>query len=208
MTQTETKTAVLTLVRHGETAANAGGIWHGSTDTALSDKGREQARRVGQHLLDAPEAYHHIYSSPLQRARHTAEAIATGLELGVREDKGLSEYDLGSWEGKTYQELHATHRLWDNIREDPHFAPHGGESPIQVVGRYIEALRRIAAAHPGQSVIVVGHGGAISMALAKLIKGAYTSWGQVMDNCAFAELWLEPAPVLGRFNVTDHLKGL
>jgi probable phosphoglycerate mutase len=200
------KTALLTLVRHGETSANAGGIWHGSTDTPLSERGHEQAKRVGQHLVDASESYHHIYSSPLQRARHTAEAISSGLGLEVNHDPGLTEYDLGSWEGKTYLELHQDYRLWDHMKEDPDFAPHGGESPKQVVDRYVGALRRIAHAHPGERVIVVGHGGALSMALAELIKGTYTSWGRVMDNCALTELSFEPEPALERFNFTDHLK--
>ena len=93
-------TAILTLIRHGETAANTGGVWHGSTDTPLSERGRRQARRVGEHLLESGETFSHIYSSPLVRARHTAEAIDAGLGLGVAQEPGLSEYDLGSWEGK------------------------------------------------------------------------------------------------------------
>lgn len=201
-------TALLTLIRHGETPANTGGVWHGSTDTPLSDRGHEQARRVGQHLADASESYNHIYSSPLQRARCTAEAIGRGLGLEVKQDPGLTEYDLGSWEGKTYLELHQDYRLWERMKEDPDFAPHGGESPRQVVDRYVGTLRRIASAHPGERVIVVGHGGAISMALAELIKGTYTSWGRVMENCALSDLRFEPEPVLERFNFTDHLKGI
>lgn len=201
-------TALLTLIRHGETPANTGGVWHGSTDTPLSDRGHQQARRVGQHLVDAGESYSQIYSSPLQRARYTAEAIGRGLGLEVKQDPGLTEYDLGSWEGKTYLELHQDYRLWERMKEDPDFAPHGGESPRQVVDRYVGTLRRIASAHPGDRVIVVGHGGAISMALAELIEGTYTSWGRVMENCALSDLRFEPEPVLERFNFTDHLKGI
>lgn len=202
------KTAVLTLIRHGETPANTGGVWHGSIDTPLSDRGHEQARRVGKHLVDSSLSYHHIYSSPLQRARYTAEAIAAELGLEINQDPGLTEFDLGSWEGKTYLELHQEYRLWDHMKEDPDFAPHGGESPKQVVDRYVDALRRIAYAHPGQQVIVVGHGGALSMALAELVEGSYTRWGRVMDNCALSELRFEPEPALERFNFTDHLKGV
>jgi probable phosphoglycerate mutase len=202
------KTAILTLVRHGETAANTGGVWHGSTDTPLSPRGQQQARRVGEHLVETGEKFSHIYCSPLERARHTAEAIDAGLGLGVAQDPGLSEYDLGSWEGKTYKELHKDYHLWERMKEDPDFAPHGGESPSQVVERYVGSLRRIAAAHPGERVIVVGHGGAFSMALAHLVEGSYTSWGRVMDNCAVSELWLEPEPELKRFNFTDHLEGI
>ena len=200
--------ALLTIVRHGETAANTGGVWHGSTDTPLSERGQRQARAVGAHLSRVPEVFRHIYSSPLQRARHTADAIAHGLDLEVQEDSGLTEYDLGRWEGKTYQDLYTNYKLWEHMKNDPHYAPHGGESPVQVVTRYVDALRAIAARHPGEGVIVAGHGGALSMALAELVEGAYTAWGRVMDNCAVSELRLEPQPMLERFNFTDHLDGI
>ena len=202
------KISKLSIVRHGETPANTGGVWHGSTDTPLSDRGREQAKAVGAHLAAAPGPFSHIYSSPLQRARHTAEAIASGLGLEIKEDSGLTEFDLGSWEGKTYTSLYKDYKLWDKMKEDPNFAPHGGESPRQVVDRYVGALRGIANAHPGESVIVVGHGGALSMALAELIEGAYTAWGRVMDNCGVTDLWFEPEPRIERFNFIDHLEGL
>lgn len=200
--------AKLSIVRHGETSANTGGVWHGSTDTPLSDRGREQAKSVGALLAAAPGPFSHIYSSPLQRARHTAEAIAAGLDLAIVEDPGLQEFDLGSWEGKTYTELYKDYKLWDHMKEDPHFAPHGGESPQQVVDRYCGALRRIAGAHPGEHVVVVGHGGALSMAFAELIQGSYTAWGKVMNNCAVTELWFEPEPRIERFNFSEHLEGV
>lgn len=200
--------AKLSIIRHGETSANTGGVWHGSTDTPLSDRGHVQAQRVGAHLAESPGPYTHIYSSPLQRARHTAEAIANGLGLAVAEEAGLSEFDLGSWEGKTYVELYKEYKLWDHMKVDPHFAPHGGESPRQVVDRYCGTLRRIANAHVGHHVVVVGHGGALSMALAELIKGSYTEWGKVMNNCAVTELWFEPDPRIERFNFSGHLEGL
>ncbi|MCP4039289.1 MAG: histidine phosphatase family protein [bacterium] len=202
------KTALLTIVRHGETPANAGGVWHGSIDTPLSDRGHEQARAVGAHLSSVGDVFTRVYSSPLQRARHTAEAIALGLDLEVHEEPGLTEYDLGSWEGKTYKELYTEHKLWDHMKDDPHFAPHGGESPLQVVTRYCSALREIAQSHPGERVIVVGHGGALSMAFAELTQGAYQDWGRVMDNCGVSDLRLDPRPVLERFNFTEHLEGI
>jgi probable phosphoglycerate mutase len=201
-------TTILTLVRHGETPANSDGIWHGSIDTPLSERGREQAERVSNHLASSSGPYRAIYSSPLQRARHTAEAIDSRLDLGLQVREGLSEYDLGSWEGKSYRELSEEHKFWDHIRDDPDYAPHGGESPNQVVTRYALALRSIAASHPGERVIVVGHGGAFAMVLAELVEGTYTKWMRVMNNCAVSELILEPEPELRSFNYTDHLEGL
>ena len=123
-------------------------------------------------------------------------------------EPGLAEYDLGKWEGLSYADLHQTHKLWDRMKEDPDFAPHGGESPRQVTERFTAALRRIAAAHPGQRAIVVAHGGALSMGLAALIDGDYTQWKRVMQNCAVSELVLEPEPALLCFNLVEHLDGV
>lgn len=200
--------AILTLVRHGETSANLAGVWHGSTDAPLTERGREQALRVARFLHESFGDASAVYSSPLLRARETAGAIASLLGLELRVDADLSEYHLGSWEGKTYRELHETHRLWDEMRRDPDFAPHGGESPRAVTLRITAALRRIGGGHAGERVIVVTHGGALSLALAAIVDGDYTRWRRVMANCAVSELVLEPAPELLSFNRTAHLDGL
>jgi len=200
--------AILTLVRHGQTSANLDGVWHGSTDTPLTGLGRRQATALARWL-----ARHHpdasaVYTSDLQRAVDTARAIAGALGLEPQADPGLREYDLGAWEGITFRELWDRYRLWDRMREDPHFAEHGGETPLEVVERFVGALRRIAAAHPGERVVVVSHGGGLSMALGALLDGHYTKWDRVMGNCAVSELVLEPEPALLRFNLCDHLADL
>jgi len=200
-----TRPAILTLVRHGETSANLDGVWHGSTDTPLTARGRVQAKRVADYLGAEHRDSSAIYSSDLQRARHTADAIAGALGLALRLDAELREFDLGEWEGRSFAELFEVERFWHNMKDDPHFAPHGGESPLQVTQRFTTALRRIAGAHPGERVIVVAHGGALSMALADLVDGHYTRWQHVMDNCAVSELVIEPEPSLLRFNHTGHL---
>jgi probable phosphoglycerate mutase len=199
---------LLLLVRHGETSANIDGVWHGSVDTPLTERGTRQAARVADHIAKAFPHAAAIYTSDLQRAHHTAGAIGTALALSVRVDVGLREYDLGSWEGKTFAALHSEHDFWAHIKRDPHYAPHGGESPAAVTERLTQSLRAIATGHAGEAVVVVTHGGALSMALGQLIDGSYTRWHNVMDNCAVSELVLEPAPQLRRFNFTEHLRGL
>jgi len=199
---------VLILVRHGETSANIDGVWHGSTDTPLTARGAQQASRVAQYVgASFPDAAA-VYTSDLLRARQTAEAIAEALGLTRRVEDDLREYNLGSWEGKTYSELYHDHELWHHIRTDPDFAPHGGESPRQVASRLTAALQQIAACHPRQRVVVVTHGGALSMAMGAILDGSYTRWRSVMDNCAVSELVFEPEPELLSFNVSDHLEGL
>lgn len=200
--------SVLTVVRHGETSANLEGVWHGSTDTPLSERGRLQAARVAAHVAERFADVAALYTSPLQRALHTAEPIGRACRLEARVDAALREYDLGRWEGRSYRELYEVERFWDRIREDPDFAPHGGESPRQVAERLAGALRRIATEHTGQRVVVVSHGGALSMAFGLLTEGSYQRWTRVMGNCAVSELVLEPRPAFLSFNATEHLEGL
>lgn len=198
---------ILTLVRHGETPANLEGVWHGSIDTPLTERGIAQALRVARYLAERHPDASALYASDLQRARETARAIERALGLPLRLEPALREYHLGEWEGKSYQELHEEHRLWHHMKRDPDFAPHGGESPRQVTDRFTSALRSIAAAHPGQRVVVVSHGGALAMALGALLDGNYGQWRRVMGNCAVSELVVEPKPELLSFNHTDHLDG-
>jgi probable phosphoglycerate mutase len=199
---------ILTLVRHGETTANVDGVWHGSIDTQLTERGLRQAERVARHLaITRPQAAA-VYASPLIRSLLTARAIAGALGLEARIEPDLTEYHLGSLEGVSYRDLTAKHRLFECMREDPDHSPGGGESPRQVAERYAGVLRRIAAAHPGENPIVVGHGGALTLGLALLVDGDVTSWRRVMGNCAVSDLVLDPQPALLSFNHTDHLEDL
>jgi len=197
---------MLTLVRHGETTANVEGVWHGSIDTQLTEKGLRQAEQVARYLASRRPQATALYASPLIRSRRTAGAIADALGLEVRIEPDLTEYHLGSLEGVSYRELTAKHRLFERMHEDPDHAPGGGESPRQVGERYAGALRRIAAAHPGEEAIAVIHGGAITLGLALLVDGDVTSWRRAMVNCAVSDLVMNPRPALLRFNHTDHLE--
>jgi probable phosphoglycerate mutase len=199
---------ILTLIRHGETSANLQGVWHGSIDTPLTERGLSQARRVAEYVAEKHADAAALYASDLQRARETARAIEKAVNVPLRLDPSLREYDLGSWEGKSYKELHEEHRLWHHMKHDPDFSPHGGESPRQVTDRMTGTLRKIAAGHPGERVLVVGHGGVLAMTLGALLDGDYGQWRRVMDNCAVTELVLEPEPALLSFNHTGHLSGV
>lgn len=197
--------ALLTIVRHGQTSANLEGVWHGSTNTPLTPHGRRQAQAVGAHIDAHLRPVTHVYASPLERALHTAEAIADPLGLAPRVDPALVEYDLGDWEGLSFHHLFEEKKLFHHMRSDPHFRPHGGESPLQVGDRLAGALRRISDAHPGERVVVVTHGGAMSIAFGVLLEGDYSRWDRMMKNCAISELRLGPRPELMRFNFVDHL---
>lgn len=204
----ERQPAILTLVRHGETSANLTGVWHGSTDTPLTERGRRQAERAADRLSAAHADATALYTSPLTRARHTAEPITRALGLESRVEPGIREFDLGSWEEKTYRELLEEHALWQHMLEDPDFAPHGGESARDVVRRFCASLERISGEHPGERVILVSHGGALALALGALLRGRIGQWYDPMHNGALSELVLWPEPALLSFDVADHLAGV
>jgi broad specificity phosphatase PhoE len=105
----------------------------------------------------------------------------------------------------SFQHLFEEKKLFHHMKTDPHFRPHGGESPMQVGDRLAGALRRIAGRHPGERVVVVSHGGALSIAFGVLLDHDYGSWGRMMKNCAVSELVLEPRTELLSFNLTEHL---
>lgn len=201
---------ILTLVRHGQTSANLDGVWHGSTNTPLTDHGHRQAAATAaflaaHHFTTHPDPIRHIYASPLDRAHHTARAIAARFSLEPQLVPDLAEFDLGSWEGMSFHTLFEERRLFHHMKQDPHYAPHGGESPSQVATRLTTALKTIASRHPGERVVVVSHGGALSIALGLLLDDDYSSWNRMLKNCAISELVLEPRPELIRFNYVDHL---
>jgi len=201
----ESPRALLTIVRHGQTSANIDGVWHGSINTPLTDHGHRQAAAVGAHIEANHREVSHVYASPLDRAHHTAHAIAGPLGLTPTLDAELVEFDLGEWEGLSFKTLFEDKKLFDHMRSDPDFNPHGGESPRQVGNRLAGALRRIADRHPGDRVVVVTHGGALSIALGVILDNDYSQWNRMMKNCAISELVFEPTPELVSFNRTDHL---
>jgi broad specificity phosphatase PhoE len=198
----------LTIVRHGETPANTGGLWHGSLDTRLSARGERQAERVALHVARTRSDASALYASTLTRARSTAAPIAARLGLEVRVEAALCEYDLGAWEGRSYAELMREHRLFERMARDPDWCPGGGESARGVATRVADALRAIAERHRGERVVVVTHGGALTLGLGLLLDRDPSAWRRVMDNAAISELQLEPQPRLHRFNETHHLSGL
>lgn len=196
---------LFTIVRHGQTSANLDRVWHGSTDTPLTAHGRQQAEAAAAWIGSNHRPVSSVYASPLERAHHTAQAIGGAVGLTPELDADLAEYDLGRWEGESFASLHRDRKLFEHMQRDPHYRPHGGESPKQVGDRLAGALHRIAERHPGERVVVVSHGGALSIAFGLLIDRDYRSWNRMMDNCAISELVLEPAAELVTFNRTDHL---
>jgi probable phosphoglycerate mutase len=146
-------------IRHGETAWNVDTRIQGQLDVPLNDTGRWQAHRLGRAV--AHEGIVAIYASDLLRAYDTARAVAQGAGCGIVAEPGLRERHFGEFEGFTWKEIEerwpAGSERWR--KRDLDFAPRGGESLRQFYARTIEAATRCAAAHPGQTIAFVAHGG-------------------------------------------------
>jgi broad specificity phosphatase PhoE len=185
----------LLLVRHGETDHNAQRRRVGWIDSPLSGEGERQAARLAEHLA-ATERIDVVYASTLQRAVRTAEAIAARLGLAVRPDPHLREWHLGECEGTTDEEVEARYPgLLARGRDstDLSWGWPGGEDRRCFYDRARRAVDAIAAAHPGQSVLVVAHNALISSWMAQAIESDAFAWpAYLLDNCGTAEVLVDP----------------
>jgi broad specificity phosphatase PhoE len=147
------------LARHGESDWNVERRWQGHADRPLTDRGREQAQALAARLagveLDA------IYASDLRRAWETAEAVAAPRGLEVVRRPELREVDVGSWSGFTRDEC--ADRFPDAFLrwQEGGSGWEDGESYEDMGVRIVTAVQRLAAEHPGGSILVVSHGGPI-----------------------------------------------
>ncbi len=156
-------TTNLLIVRHGETDWNRARRFQGSIDIPLNALGHEQAaglaRRLANHRIDA------IYSSDLQRCLQTVAPTAQAHGLEVITTPTLRERNYGLFEGLTLPEIEERHpevrAAWGQL--DPDYAIPGGESTRILHARIVTAMNQIATQHPGQTLLVVTHGGVLDM---------------------------------------------
>jgi probable phosphoglycerate mutase len=180
------------LARHGETDWNRERRWQGHADPPLNELGRRQAETLAEQLADDGVAA--VYSSDLRRAGETARIVARSLGLGVAERADLREIDVGSWSGLTMDEVRD--RFPDGFaRLQSGNVGHDGETREELATRVVSAVESIAHDHPGQTVLVVTHGGVIRA----LRRHADGDPGDVVENgAAFALALVEGALVVDR----------
>jgi len=195
----------LLLARHGQSVSNAVRCFQGTHDVPLSELGLRQADALAAALERRRVAA--VYTSPMIRARGTAERVAERLGLPLAIEDDLRELSLGEWEGCTVDEVCARpgnpYAQW--VR-DPVAAPPPGAEPLEAVqARVLGAVARIVAAHRnGGEVLVVAHGGVISAYLAHCLGLPLSSiWRLVLGNASLTEV--APPRVL-QVNDTRHLR--
>ena len=145
------------LLRHGATELSAERRFAGRGDTALTKEGVKQARLAARRLAAGPPV-DVIVTSPLQRARHTAEAVAEANGAPLVVDDGLVEADFGAWQGLTFAE--AGERWPDELAAwmaSPDAALPDGESFAMVALRVLAALDRLLEAHRHERAVLVSH---------------------------------------------------
>ncbi|WP_433501526.1 bifunctional RNase H/acid phosphatase [Sphaerimonospora sp. CA-214678] len=148
----------LLLLRHGETPLSIEKRFSGLGDPRLTSNGTAQAEAAAARLSREPYDIGVIVSSPLKRARQTAEAVAVRTGLTVEVDEDLREIDFGAWEGYTFAEVQQRWpeqlAAWLADQEVP---PPGGESFADAARRVDRARERIVKANEGRCVLMVSH---------------------------------------------------
>ncbi|KOU67324.1 phosphoglycerate mutase [Streptomyces sp. MMG1533] len=181
----------LLLARHGQTIWHAENRYAGVSDVPLTDTGRAQAEALGRWAAAHPVAA--IWTSPVSRAVVTAEPASRALGLVPHREPDLRECDFGVVEGRTLAEFAAEDpAAAEAFRTDPVAHPFpAAEDPRAAAGRGAEALRRIAAAHPGERVLVVAHNTLFRLVLCTLLSipaGEYRRVFPRLRNAAISEL--------------------
>jgi len=197
------------LVRHGETVWNVSETYRGRADVALDEVGIKQAELLGKYLSDWKlEA---IYSSPLRRARDTANAIAHHQNVKVQVASGLIDFDYGSWQGLSEAEVR---RLYPDLHKEWRTNPQrvtmpGGESLGDVAERARGVIKEAVSRYEG-SVALVSHRVVNKVLVCSLLG---------LDNSRFWDIrqdvggitvfdYIDSRFILTRHNDTSYLKGM
>jgi glucosyl-3-phosphoglycerate phosphatase len=186
----------LVMLRHGQTDFNAGSRMQGQLDSALTELGRAQAVAAAEVLGKLQPLL--IVSSDLHRAYDTALKLGERSGLQVWVDERLRETHLGDWQGMTHTQVDAgapgARLAW---REDATWAPHGGESRVDVAARSVPLVAEVVAREPewglengARPVVLVSHGGLIAALSAALLKLPVDNWPVLggMGNCSWVQL--------------------
>ncbi|MFT3736831.1 MAG: histidine phosphatase family protein [Rhodocyclaceae bacterium] len=196
----------ITIVRHGQTASNAAKLLQGRRDIALSENGLLQANALADALRD--DLFDHIVSSPLQRALHTAEAVAQDRAVPVQLDLRLQERSFGDFEGQSVQVYQDALAASGALRWV--YRPPGGET-IDDVWQRCSAFLADLHAQPFRKILIAAHEG-INRALVLQLLGRpvleWTSFKQ--ENCCINRFCFDEDGRPGEYslNDVDHLATL
>jgi probable phosphomutase (TIGR03848 family) len=200
--------ATLVLVRHATTAATGRRLGGWTPGVHLDSAGEAQAEATAARLADAPITA--VYSSPLERTRETARAVARPHGLRVRTRRGLGEVDYGDWTDKPLGQLRRR-KAWAVVQATPsRMAFPGGETIRGAQARAVDATEALAAEHGDETIVCVSHADVIKAVVAHHLGMPLDTFQRLDVAPASVTLLHLPAtghPVLGRFNDTGPLPG-
>jgi alpha-ribazole phosphatase len=189
---------MLILVRHGRTAANAAGLLQGRLDQPLDEVGERQAFAVAEFVHAVVGDVDELVSSPLRRARQTAEAFGRPVEV----DERWLELAYGKYEGVPHADVPS--EVWSLWRKDPDFVPEGGESLAALDERVRAACDDLVERARDRNVVVVSHVSPMKSAVAwALGVDLGISWRSHLSHASVCRIEIRRAgPVLLTFNET------
>lgn len=196
------------FLRHAESTANvARSLDCAVPGPGLSERGQEQAAALAGALATDPFGngagtdVRAVFTSPMTRARDTAEPLARRLGLRPRVLTGLREVYLGDLNDRTDRQAHEAFekvfRAW-MIDGDMDVRRPGGESGAEVVDRFAAALDELVDTHPGGTAVVVGHGAALRLGLSRLTRGVsrdYAHQHRLPNTGHVVVEWTDDGPV-------------
>ncbi|NIS83079.1 MAG: histidine phosphatase family protein [Anaerolineales bacterium] len=198
----------LALVRHEQSIGNIEKTWMGArTDSKLSELGRRQAEATGIYLKRFTPQIRAIYTSPLSRARLTADIISKHVGVPVKAMQSLIEVDMGDLEGKTSDEvLRSYPDILSFLEPDATTPIPGGESAAAVAQRVSEALLQIAQNQaPSEKTVVVSHQGAIMIGLSALLEDKSSVMNYQLSNCGVTWISFGSRPEIIELDHIEHL---
>jgi probable phosphoglycerate mutase len=194
------------LVRHGENEwVTSGRLAGRAPHVHLNEKGHAQAKTLAEMLAQQPIAA--VYSSPLERCVETAQPLANVLGLPVCVEPGIVEVDYGAWMGADLKELNKLPE-WFKVQHFPSsFRFPGGETLRETQQRAVEAVERLAAAHPNQTIVLFSHGDIIRTLIAHFAGTPIDLFQRVqISTASLTTLALfDGRPALLNVNVTAEL---
>lgn len=191
------------FVRHGESEANLNGLFCGSTETKLTEKGENQAIEVANKL--SSEVFDKIYTSPLSRAYDTALAICKYQKTEIEIVNGLIEENFGMFEGLSYSEIKEKYpELVLEWNENPvTFTFPKGESLVSFYDRTIKTYNKLINNFQGENMLIVAHSGIIrSILTCEISETLDHYWKYKVENCKVTILeYSDGYKILNGFNV-------
>jgi 2,3-bisphosphoglycerate-dependent phosphoglycerate mutase len=199
-----------TFLRHGTSIGNIEGRLQGQSEYPLSELGIQQARQLAAYWQNQKQTFFQIITSPLARARQTAEILGAAFDVPVETDPIWMERHFGTWEGLTPEEVHQTHSDFDfaDLTQRP---GQNGESLLELFARASQALQNLLN-RPAGNYLIVSHGAILQMTFYTILGLSpllnFQRLRFQFDNTAFSSLSYDPRRqlwLITGINQTPHL---